>query len=160
MRMIFAEVSVGTHVTRITARSLKQNPRLIPGQHWTSAQCRCVAAVRRTLPGGRFLAANAKQLKRPVFQAGPNGCKSRRGYQFLHPQGCILDHFVFTSNGSVHILHHLSGVKVDFPTDGSHTLHLNSVDLEWSKRFCCVLEPRCSKKDRSSLQRIALIGGH
>jgi hypothetical protein len=29
------------------------------------------------------LAANAKQFERPVFQAGPNGCESRRGYQFL-----------------------------------------------------------------------------
>jgi hypothetical protein len=36
----------------------------------------------RVLPGGRFLAANAKQIERPVFQAGPNGCESRRGYQF------------------------------------------------------------------------------
>ena len=34
----------------------------------------------RVLPGGRFLAANAKQIERPVFQAGPNGCESRRGY--------------------------------------------------------------------------------
>ncbi len=36
----------------------------------------------QVLPGGRFLAANAKQIERPVFQAGPNGCESRRGYQF------------------------------------------------------------------------------
>ena len=37
----------------------------------------------QVLPGGPFLAANAKQLERPVFQAGPNGCESRRGCQFF-----------------------------------------------------------------------------
>ena len=36
----------------------------------------------RALPGGRILAANAKQFERPVFQAGPNGRESRRGYVF------------------------------------------------------------------------------
>ena len=40
----------------------------------------------RVLPGGHFLAANAKQIERPVFQAGPNGCESRRGYQFIPEQ--------------------------------------------------------------------------
>ena len=43
----------------------------------------------QVLPGGRFLAANAKQLKQPVFQAGPNGCESRRGYFCLSQLGGV-----------------------------------------------------------------------
>jgi hypothetical protein len=65
-------------VLRFLARSLKQNLRPIPGKHLISARCRC-----KSCRADFLLAANAKQLEQPVFQAGPNGCESRRGYQFF-----------------------------------------------------------------------------
>jgi hypothetical protein len=67
---------------RFPARSLKVKPPV----YTRSALDECAMQVR-VLPGGRIskdesLAANAKQIERPVFQAGPNGCESRRGYHF------------------------------------------------------------------------------
>ena len=64
------------------ARSLKVKPPA----YTRLALDKCAMQVQ-VPPGGRFLlrqvlAANAKQIERPVFQAGPNGCESRRGYQF------------------------------------------------------------------------------